>query len=141
MKRNSIQKRIARFLVLSGMSFTLNLGLTFLFVSVVGMAEPLGYALTLAIVFCVNFTTLRYYVYGETALNTELRAQLRQCLIVAVSTRVGEWLLFTIAVEGFGVNYLITVVSVQVVSAVFKFAIYDQFVFNTSPKSSPDKPA
>jgi len=135
MNRQSFRKRLQKFLIASSATFSLNVGLTFLFVDVCGLMEPAGFALTLTIVFFVNFASLRYYVYGENKISGQLKAQLRQCLIVAISFRIAEWVLFTVAVEGFAANYIVTVVLVQIISAIFKFAVYDQWIFK--PKTRP----
>jgi len=126
-------KRISRLLIASGGSFTLNIGLTFLLVSGAKLYEPIAYAITLTTVFFVNFASMRYYVYGDRKASAKLQRQLHRCLVVAIVSRLAEWVTFTIAVKVFGVNYLVAVIVVNIISSLAKFVLYEKWVFANAP--------
>ncbi|MGE9296886.1 MAG: GtrA family protein [Puniceicoccales bacterium] len=135
MKPGSL-KRMFRLVLASSGSFLLNVGMTYLLVSWAQLFAPVAYAITLTTVFFVNFTSMRYYVYGDRKASAKLQRQLRRCLIVAVVSRLAEWVTFTVAVESFGVNYLVAVVAVNVVSSLAKFVLYEKWVFANPPEVS-----
>lgn len=123
-------KRLWRLLLASGMSFGLNIGLTFCLVEGLSLNKPLAYGITLIMVFGINFAVLRLWVYRDRSDDIAMASQLKRCAIVSVTSRIVEWTIFTFLVEVIAIPYILAITLVQIVIFSLKFLIYDRWVFN-----------
>ncbi|MEO0797004.1 MAG: GtrA family protein [Verrucomicrobiota bacterium] len=119
-----------RYLVVSGLSFSLNLVLTYGLVQGLRLSPILAYAISLVIVFLTNFHLVRYWVYPERVKDVSWSRQFIPFLSASFLFRGAEWISFAILVDGLGVYYLLSAVVVQVVAFVVKFIVYDRLIFN-----------
>lgn len=117
-----------RFVSLGVLSFALVVGLTAALHELLGVAEEVSYLAALVAAFCVNFTGARYYVYR--AAHAPIGRQLMRFLVSSVAFRGGEFLSFVLLHTMAGVQYLIAVGSIMVISFVLKYLFFRTFVFS-----------
>ena len=121
-----------RYIVLGGLSFFLNIGLTVLFHEVFNFSEKISFSIALLIVFIVNFITVRTIVFND---NGAARRQFLLFFITSVISRVGEYALFLVIFSVFEINYIISISITLTSSILLKFFIYKNFIFKNHHKS------
>ena len=122
----------------SGVAFGANLGLTAFFHEIAGLRPEIAFALTLVLVLVLNFAQMRWFVWGDTD-----QPIARQFLLFASSSlgfRGLEYLAFLLLNSVLGVQYLIAVTGVLVVSFLSKFIYYRRLVFRKggAPGMAPE---
>lgn len=120
-------RTFSRFGVLTVLSFTVNVGLTALLHEIIGAPEEIAFALSILVVFIMNFIFQRYYVFAGT--DRGAANQLMMYLIFSMAFRGSEYLSFLVMHTWLGVQYLVAIVSVLGVSFFAKFFFYDRVVF------------
>ncbi|MEM1010729.1 MAG: GtrA family protein [Planctomycetota bacterium] len=123
-----------RWLLISGVSFFLLLGLTILLTEVFGLPEEASYAIGIVVVMASNFLFCRYYIFE--AGSESFFKQLGGFLAGTIVFRPLEYLTFLGLHTGLGLDYRLTVAVVSVGALVAKFFTYKRFVFRR-PASSP----
>ena len=119
---------LGRYAVASAFSFVFVVAATAFFHEVAGLSEALAPIPALILAFAINFTLLRRWVFpGQSA---PVGRQIAETAITSVSFRVVEYGLFLALHLGLDVNYLIATGLSLCISALGKFAIYREIVFN-----------
>ncbi|MEM6855611.1 MAG: GtrA family protein [Planctomycetota bacterium] len=120
-------RKLFRYLVNTGLSFVVNLGLTALLHEAFGVREATAYAVALVTVFVMNFLLFRYYVFdGRTE---QPGQQLATFAGTSVAFRVSEWFVFRLLHEKLGVYYLLAIILVQGTTFVIKYFVYGGWLF------------
>jgi putative flippase GtrA len=120
-------RSFARYLIITGLSFLTNIGLTVFSTEVLTFPEEVSYAIALVTVFVMNFLFMRYYIY----VSREQSAK-RQFLLYgmsAVGFRGVEYISFLIIHTWLAVQYALAIIEIQVCSAMVKFFYYKIVVF------------
>lgn len=115
-----------RYLVMSGMSAVLSLGLPFLLHEVFAVRPDIAVASGLAAAFVMNFFVARLFVFRKKG---PVKKQLGRFALVSFAFRSGEYLAFLFAHSVLGVQYMIATASVLFLSFCLKFFVYKIFVF------------
>jgi putative flippase GtrA len=118
-----------RFVLLSGLSFALNYGLTVGLHEYAGFAPDVAFAIALAAVFVVNFFVMRFYVYRATA--ASLRSQLPRYVVSAILFRIVQQRLFAWIHMHDWLPYKVNVVVVLALFTIVKFFFWDRVVFKS----------
>jgi putative flippase GtrA len=128
-----------RYAAASAFSFVFVIGCTAGLHEVVGLSETLSPAVALVLAFVVNFALLRTWVFpGQSA---SIGRQMAETAVASLLFRVLEYGLFLIAHLGLGIDYLIATGASVCVSALGKFFVYREIVFNRSRASSASAPS
>ena len=113
---------------LSALSFFVNLGLTTLLHEAAGVSAKIAFAVSLCVVFLMNFVLLRYVIYAATAMT--FRKQFAAFFLSSIGFRGVEYALFYLLLEAMGSErYQWAIVTVQVASFFMKFFFYRAIVF------------
>ncbi len=124
-------RKLVRYLVNTGLSFVVNLGLTYLLHEAFAVREAYAYAASLVTVFVMNFLLFRYYVFdGRTG---SPGRQLATFFATSVAFRGFEWLAFVALYHRLGVHYLLVIVGVQGFTFILKYFVYGGWLFNRKP--------
>lgn len=115
-------RTLLRFGMTSGLSFFLTMGLTVLLHEVLGWDERVAFAVVLAVVFLVNFTLLKLFVFRDSA--GSLVRQLVSVAAASLTFRTGEYIAFLIALSVLAIPYVWAMLFVLVASFVGKFFLY-----------------
>ena len=115
-----------RYLVMSGMSAVLSLGIPFLLHEGFAVRPDIAVACGLAAAFVMNFFTARWFVFRKTG---SVKQQLGRFALVSFAFRSGEYLAFLFVHSVLGVQYMIANASVLFLSFCLKFFVYKIFVF------------
>ncbi len=103
-----------------------------------GVSETAAPALALVAAFVVNFTLLRLWVFpGQDA---HLGRQLLETAVTSLLFRAGEYGIFLALHLGLDVNYLIATGASVCISALGKYFVYREIVFNRARSSSAAAP-
>jgi putative flippase GtrA len=117
-----------RYALASAFSFAFVLVVTWGLHEVVGVSQTLAPAIALVLAFAFNFTLLRRWVFpGQTA---PMGRQVAETALASAGFRVLEYALFLAMHLGLGVEYLLATGLSLCVSALGKFAVYREIVFN-----------
>jgi putative flippase GtrA len=121
-----VKRSFLRFLVLSGLSFVVNLGLTVGLHELLAVPERWSFVIALVTVFTMNFLLLRHFVYdGQQG---SIAGQLAGYTASAGAFRLLEYLAFLVLLGWLDADYRLVVVGVLAVSAILKFLTY-RFLF------------
>jgi putative flippase GtrA len=115
-----------RYLVMSGMSAVLSLGVPYVLHEGFAVRPDIAVASGLAAAFAMNFFTARLFVFRKKG---AVKQQFGRFALVSFIFRVGEYLTFLFLHGTFGVQYMIANVSVLFLSFCLKFFVYKIFVF------------
>ena len=115
-----------RYLVMSGMSAVLSLGVPFALHEGFTVRPDIAVAIGLGTAFVVNFVTAKLFVFKRRG---PIKAQLGRYTFVSFMFRSGEYLSFLLLHSVFGVQYMIANASVLLLSFCLKFFVYKIFVF------------
>jgi putative flippase GtrA len=123
-----------RYALASAFSFVFVIVATAALHEVVGLSETASPAIALIAAFAINFTLLRTWVFaGQPA---PVGRQLAETAIASLLFRAGEYGLFLAAHLWLGIDYLIATGASVCVSAVGKFFVYREIVFNRARASA-----
>lgn len=123
-----------RFALLSGISFTLNFGLTVLLHEWLAVPQEAAFAVSLVTVFVVNFLACRYVVFDGRG--GSAKKQLALFTITSVVFRGSEYVVFLLVHTLAGVEYRVAILSILAVSAVLKFFTYRTAIFKGEAASA-----
>ena len=129
---------LSRYVVASAFSFAFVIAATAFFGEVVGLDEAVSPIPALVLAFAVNFTLLRRWVFpGQRA---PVGRQAAETALTSVTFRALEYGLFLAIHLGLDANYLIATAASLCASALGKFFVYRDIVFNRarSDSDSPD---
>jgi putative flippase GtrA len=121
--------RAPRFLGLGGVSFATNVGLTVVLKEWVGLIPEVALAISIVVVFTINFLACRYFVFD--ARLQDFRQQLFRFALASGGFRGAEYLAFVVCHRFFGVQYVVALVGILVVSMMVKFVFYQRVVFTS----------
>lgn len=127
MAENPVVSRLLRFGALGVASFFANLGITVALHDLLGTSAEAAYAVALCTVMIMNFLLCRYFVFD--ARGGSLKAQALQFLAGACLFRGAEYIGFLLLHSLLGVQYVITIVVVQVLAFLGKFAFFSRGAF------------
>ena len=123
--------QLVRWVLVSGVSFATNLGITVAGTEWFGLSPPLSFAVALVLVQVWNFLAIRYLIFGSEEMPIGLQA--RRYLGLTVLFRVAEWVGFK-ALHTLGTaDYRALVVGVLVFSSLFKFVVYRHWLSGPNP--------
>lgn len=117
-----------RFANLGVLSFFLVVGLTAGFHELAGFGEESAYLSALVIAFCTNFLGARYYVYQAT--HAPIGGQLLRFLGSSIGFRAAEFVSFVLLHSVVGIQYLLVVGAIMIVSFVLKYLFFRNYVFS-----------
>lgn len=117
-----------RFANLGVLSFVLVVGLTAGFHELAGFGEESAYLSALIVAFCVNFLGARHYVYR--AAHAPIGGQLLRFLASSLGFRAAEFAGFLLLHSIAGIQYLVVVGMIMIVSFVLKYLFFRAFVFS-----------
>jgi putative flippase GtrA len=119
---------LGRYAVASAFSFGFVIAATAFFGELIGIDESLAPIPALALAFALNFTLLRRWVFpNQTA---PVARQVAETALASICFRAAEYGLFLALQLGLGVNYLVATAASLCISALAKFAVYREIVFN-----------
>lgn len=127
---NSRLVELRRYILASAFSFLLVVGLTAFFHEVAGISESVAPIPALTLAFLANFTLLRRYVFPRQA--AAVGRQMAETAIASIAFRGIEYGLFLGMHLSLEINYLIATALSLCISAVAKFFVYRELVFNRS---------
>ena len=123
----------ARFGVLGGISFALNLAVTTGLHELAGVRAETAYAVALALVLLTNFVACRLWVFGDS--HGRALDQGVLFLISSLAFRGAEYAAFLVLHTLAGLHYLAAIVLITAFSVATKFLHYRFVVFRASPAS------
>jgi putative flippase GtrA len=119
---------LVRYALASAFSFCFVLVATWALHELAGASETLAPAIALVLAFALNFTLLRRWVFpGQTA---PVHRQVAETALASVSFRALEYAVFLALHLALGIDYLIATGLSLCLSALGKFAVYREIVFN-----------
>ena len=121
-----LHQQVYRYLLMTGLSAVVTVGLPALLHEVFGVGEERAVAVSLAVAFCVNFLTARFYIFRS---GGHIGGQLVRFALVSAAFRIGEYLAFLVLHTWLGLMYLVALAAILFVSIVLKFFSYRHFVF------------
>ncbi len=116
-----------RYTALGAASFVINLGLAAAFHEIFAVAEWLAVALSLSIVFVINFVATKFAVFKSQG---SWEKELPKFMLSSLSFRVFEYAMFLVLFSIFSINYLFAIMMSQILSFVLKFFVYKRYVFS-----------
>jgi putative flippase GtrA len=125
-KTARLRSEAGRFLGVGMLSYSLGLGLSALFREGLGLPAEYSVALTLAILFLINFWLSRRYVFRA---GGDARKQFALFVITASAMRGGEYAAFYLLFQFAHLHYLAALTSAMVISNGLKFFLYRALVF------------
>jgi putative flippase GtrA len=117
-----------RYAALGAASFVINLGLAATFHEILALAEWLAVALSLSIVFVINFVAAKFVVFKSQG---NWKRELPNFLVSSLLSRVFEYVIFLILFGVFSINYLFAIMISQILSFVLKYFVYKRYVFSS----------
>jgi putative flippase GtrA len=115
-----------RYGVMTCMSAVLSLGIPFALHDGAGIPASLAVAIGLGTAFIVNFASGKLYVFCKVG---ALAAQFWRYSFVSLAFRISEYLAFLLLNLVIGLQYMIALISVLLISVTLKFLAYKLFVF------------
>lgn len=120
-------RSFVRYLIITGLSFVTNLGMTLVLTEVLGLHEEISFAIALATVFIMNFLFMRYYIYASR--EGSARRQFIMYTLSAVGFRGLEFISFLVIHTLLNVQYAIALTFILVSSSIVKFFYFKLVVF------------
>lgn len=116
-----------RYTALGAASFVINLVLAATFHETLSLAEWLAVALSLSIVFVINFVAAKFVVFKSQG---HWKKELPNFFLSSLFSRLFEYAMFLVFFGLFSINYLVAVMTSQIISFVLKFFVYKRYVFS-----------
>ena len=116
-----------RYVIITGLSFVINLGLTVFLTEVIIFPEEASYAVALVTVFLMNFFFMRYFIYVSR--EGSAKRQFMFYMLSAMGFRGLEYISFLMIHTWLSVQYALAIIEIQVCSAIVKFFYYKVVVF------------
>jgi putative flippase GtrA len=123
-----------RYALASAFSFCFVIGATAALHELVGVSETLAPAIALVAALVVNFVVLRTWVFPGQSVHWG--RQLAETAITSAAFRALEYGIFLALHLGLGLNYLLATGASVCLSALGKFGVYREIVFNRARSSS-----
>jgi putative flippase GtrA len=120
-----------RYLLMSGMSALLSLGVPFALHEGFAVRPDVAVAMGLGTAFVVNFATAKLFVFQRKG---STKTQLGRYTLVSFLFRSGEYLSFLLLHGLFAIHYMVANASVLFLSFCLKFFVYKLFVFTHREK-------
>ena len=128
--------KLLRFGGVSGLSFALNVGGFWLLHDLLGVSGNVSYALSLLLVFVVNFYLFRHWVFAGGASRPAGR-QVLDYLVAAVSFRLSEFGVFCLLDPRLEVPSVVIVIGISIVATIAKFGVFNGRVFRDAGEVAP----
>jgi putative flippase GtrA len=124
---------LPRYAVASAFSFAFIIAATAGLHELVGVSETLAPAIALVLAFVVNFFLLRHFVFpGQAA---RIGRQMAETAVTSLAFRALEYAIFLALHLGLGIDYLVATGSSVCLSALGKYFVYREIVFNRARSS------
>lgn len=123
-----------RFLVMTGISAMLSLGVPFVLHEAFSVTPNMAVVVGLAFAFVANFLVSKYYVFHNKG---RAGAQMARFALVSFLFRASEYVAFLVLHEGFGIQYMLALISMLATSLLLKFFVYKLFVFSRRREALP----
>jgi putative flippase GtrA len=134
-----IPRDLPRYAVASAFSFCFVIGVTAGLHELLGVAQTVAPAIALASALIVNFILLRRWVFpGQT---THWGRQLAETALTSLLFRAVEYGIFLALHLGLDLNYLLATGASVGISALAKFGVYREIVFNRARSRSSSAPS
>ncbi|MFQ5416991.1 MAG: GtrA family protein [Myxococcota bacterium] len=117
-----------RFLLLGGLSFSLNLGITAALHEIFGVSPEVSFAVALVAVFCVNFAIMRCWVFRGTS--RPIRSQLAGFGVSSLFFRGLEYAGYFALFRYARFPYLVAALTVIGISFTLKYVVYNFWLFS-----------
>ena len=124
--------KLIRYLISGGTAAVVNLGLVYLFVSVLHLWYIAGTTLAFIGAFVVSFLMQKFITFADRSLERASR-QLTIYFLVALCNLGINTLLMYAAVDGLGIEYLLAQFIVTALIAGYSFFLYKYLIFMPSP--------
>lgn len=129
-----IPRDLPRYAVASAFSFVFILAATAVLHELLGVSETLAPAIALVAALVVNFVLLRTWVFpGQ---EVHWGRQLAETAVTSAAFRAIEYAIFLGLHLGLGLNYLLATGMSVCISALAKFGVYREIVFNRARSDS-----
>ncbi|MQA75732.1 MAG: hypothetical protein GEU88_15555 [Solirubrobacterales bacterium] len=129
---------LGRYALASAFSFLFVLAATAALHELAGLSQTLAPAVALVAAFAVNFTLLRRWVFkGQ---SRPVARQVVETALASIAFRAFEYGIFLALHLGLDLDYLVATGASLCVSALGKFGVYREIVFNRS-RSAPGSPS
>ncbi len=116
-----------RFLIGSGASYALVIGVTAGLHEIAKISTPTAYAIALVVALTFNFLVNRHLVFRKSTGNQ--RSQAFRFVLTSCTFRAGEWLAFALLANTTTTHYTVLATLVQAVSLLLKYVAFRRFVF------------
>lgn len=120
--------QIVRYLLMTGLSASITLGIPVLLHEVFSLEEEIAVATALIAAFFINFFTIRYYVFSATG---GVKGQAARYVLTSIAFRVSEYFAFIVLHTFLNVYYTVALVIIMVTTLVIKFVVNRLYVFRT----------
>jgi putative flippase GtrA len=127
--------KLLRFGGVSGISFVLNVGGFSLLHDLLNVRYEIAYAVSLLLVFVVNFFLFRFWVF-KTDEKRPAGRQVLEYLVAAVSFRVTEYGMLLLLMSRLQVPATAAVIGISIVATLLKFFVFNGRVFKTGATST-----
>ena len=142
-RRATLASKLLKFGGVSGLSFVVNVGGSWLLYGPLGVHPEVAYALSLVAVFAMNFWLMRRWVFrpgaGEAVRSG--RRQMAEYAASSVAFRAAEYASFLGLHTGFGWNPTLAIIAISCVATAAKFLVFNGRVFasrSAEPEAVPD---
>ncbi len=132
--RRALGGDLGRYAIGSAVSLATILSVSALLHEAAGLASTVAVAIALAAALVINFTMMRAFVFPGQSLSRP--RQFLETVATSVSFRGLEYVIFLALHVGVGVGYLGATTLAVSVSALSKFVVYRQLVFNRARGAS-----
>jgi putative flippase GtrA len=120
-----------RYLVMSGLSAFLSLGIPFTLHEGFAVRPDIAVAIGLATAFVMNFIVAKLFVFRKKG---PVKKEVTRFSLVSFAFRLSEYLAFLLLHNVFGIQYMVANASVLFISFCIKFFVYKLFVFSHRDK-------
>lgn len=121
--------QFTRYLLFGALAFIANVGLTALLHEVIHLSEETAFAISLIVMFNINFILARYMIFQDEAQSGNIVKQIAKYIFSALTFRTSEYLAFLLIHTLLGIRYIISLIVILGISFVAKFFYYRAVVF------------
>ena len=125
---------LPRYALASAFSFIFIIAATAGLHELVGVSETLAPAIALVLAFIVNFFLLRHFVFPNQS--ARIGRQMAETAVASIAFRALEYAIFLLLHLALGIDYLIATGASVCISALGKYFVYREIVFNRARSSS-----
>lgn len=125
-----IRGEFIRYAMASALSAVASFSIPLFLVEVVGLAALLAVGISFFLVFCMNFLTMRLFVFKS---SNSRKEELARFAAVSLAFRGSEYVAFSLLHVVLGMHYLVALALVLGVSLLAKFFVQRNYVYRRRP--------